>query len=267
MDLANRFGRESEGCGHRHRHVGLPLSIKIARAGFPTGHASTRPSGRGQETQELHRRRQRLGLSRGRRQVQRHDRLGVLATCEYHHICVPTPFTASKDPDVSFIEYAGREVAKYLKPGRLSSSAPRPIPRPPKRSCSRFSTPTGQEGRDKDYFLSFVPERIDPGTTNQHPHHAGRGCGVTRTCTDLTVQFYARSWTRSYRSARPAPRKCPSCSKNIFRSVNIALVNEMAMMCDRMGNLDIWEVINAASSKPSGFMPSIPGPASAATVS
>jgi UDP-N-acetyl-D-glucosamine dehydrogenase len=106
-----------------------------------------------------------------------------------------------------------------------------------------------------------VPERIDPGNhrfnTKTTPVVVG---GVTKACTDLTVDFYSRFVERVVPVSSPRAAEMSKLLENIFRSVNIALVNEMAMMCDRMGNIDIWEVINAASSKPFGYMPFYPGP-------
>jgi len=113
----------------------------------------------------------------------------------------------------------------------------------------------------RDYFLSFVPERIDPGNhkynTKTTPVVVG---GVTKTCTELTVSFYAQFVEKVIPVSSPRAAEMSKLLENIFRSVNIALVNELALMCERMGNIDIWEVIAAASSKPFGFMPFYPGP-------
>ena len=184
----------------------------------------------------------------------------VLASCDIVNICVPTPFTASKDPDVSFIQDAGREIAKHFKPGQLVVLRSTTYPETTEKVLQPILDEPGRKvGRD--YYLSFVPERIDPGNhtfnTKTTPVVVG---GVTKACTDLTVDFYGRFVERVVRVSSPSAAEMSKLLENIFRSVNIALVNEMAMMCDRMGNIDIWEVINAASSKPFGYMPFYPGP-------
>jgi UDP-N-acetyl-D-glucosamine dehydrogenase len=245
-------------------YVGLPLSIEIARAGFPTvgidvdkGKVAAVGACRSfigdvkdSELAEV----VKSGLLTATTDFK------ALAKCDIINICVPTPFTASKDPDVSFIEAAGHEVAKYLKPGQLVILRSTTYPETTEKVLQPILDKTGMKV-GKDYFLSFVPERIDPGSQkfNTHTTPVVVG-GVTKTCTDLTVQFYSRFVDKVLPVSSPKVAEMSKLLENIFRSVNIALVNEMAMMCDRMGNIDIWEVINAASTKPFGYMPFYPGP-------
>jgi UDP-N-acetyl-D-glucosamine dehydrogenase len=245
-------------------YVGLPLSIEIARAGFETVGVDVDKT----KVAAVLKGKSFIGDVKDSdvAEVKRNGKFTattdfkVLASCDIVNICVPTPFTATKDPDVSFIEAAGREVARHFKPGQLVILRSTTYPETTEKVLQPILDCKGRKvGRD--YFLSFVPERIDPGNhrfnTKTTPVVVG---GVTKACTDLTVDFYSRFVERVVPVSSPRAAEMSKLLENIFRSVNIALVNEMAMMCDRMGNIDIWEVINAASSKPFGYMPFYPGP-------
>ncbi len=245
-------------------YVGLPLSIEIGRAGFTTVGVDVDRS----KVAAVRKGKSFIGdvkdsdvreVTKNRKFTATTD-FKVLASCDIVNICVPTPFTASKDPNVSYIEDSGRQVAKYFKPGQLIILRSTTYPETTEKVLQPILDCKGRRvGRD--YFLSFVPERIDPGNhrfnTKTTPVVVG---GVTRACTDLTVDFYDTFVERVVRVTSPRAAEMSKLLENIFRSVNIALVNEMAKMCERMGNLDIWEVINAASSKPFGYMPFYPGP-------
>ena len=245
-------------------YVGLPLSIEIARAGFTTvgvdlDKAKVAAVLKGKSFIGDVKDSDVAEVTKSGKFTATTD-FKVLASCDIVNICVPTPFTASKDPDVSFIQDAGREIAKHFKPGQLVVLRSTTYPETTEKVLQPILDEPGRKvGRD--YYLSFVPERIDPGNhtfnTKTTPVVVG---GVTKACTDLTVDFYGRFVERVVRVSSPSAAEMSKLLENIFRSVNIALVNEMAMMCDRMGNIDIWEVINAASSKPFGYMPFYPGP-------
>ncbi len=245
-------------------YVGLPLSIEIARAGYDCVGIDVDPA----KVKAVNRGKSFIGDVPAEEvaQVVRSGRFrattdfGALAACEVINICVPTPFTPSKDPDVSFIEDAGRRVAEHLKPGRLVILRSTTYPETTEKVLQPILDRTGLKvGRD--YYLSFVPERIDPGnkrfTTRTTPVVVG---GVTRTCTRLSALFYRQFVEQVVPVSSPRVAEMSKLLENIFRSVNIALVNEMAVMCERMGNIDIWEVIAAAATKPFGFMPFYPGP-------
>ncbi len=245
-------------------YVGLPLSIEIARAGYhcvgiDVDEAKARAVNRGKSF---------IGdvPSTDIAEVVRAGQLSattdfsVLEECEVINICVPTPFTPSKDPDVSFIEDAGRRIAEHLRPGRLVILRSTTYPETTEKVLQPILDRTGLKvGRD--YYLAFVPERIDPGnkrfTTRSTPVVVG---GVTRACTRLTALFYRQFVEQVVPVSSPRVAEMSKLLENIFRSVNIALVNELAVMCERMGNIDVWEVIAAASTKPFGFMPFYPGP-------
>jgi UDP-N-acetyl-D-glucosamine dehydrogenase len=182
------------------------------------------------------------------------------AQCDIVNICVPTPFTPSKDPDVSFIVDSGRQVARHLRKGQLIILRSTTYPETTERVLQPILEETGLKA-GRDFYLSFAPERIDPGnhrfTTRTTPVVVG---GLSKNCTRLTALFYGQFVDKVLPVSSPRVAEMSKLLENIFRSVNIALVNELARMCDRMGGLDIWEVIQAASSKPFGFMPFFPGP-------
>ena len=265
MDLANKISEHKArvaviGIGY----VGLPLSVEVARAGYPvTGIDVDR-----RKVAAVKKRRSFIGdvLDRDIAEVVKKGMFDAttdfraLARCDIVNVCVPTPFTASKDPDVTYIEQAGREVARHLKPGQLVILRSTTYPETTEKVLQPILDTSGLKvGRD--YFLSFVPERIDPGNhkfnTRTTPVVVG---GVTRTCTRLTALFYKQFVEKVVTVSSPRVAEMSKLLENIFRSVNIALANELAQMCERMGNVDVWEVIDAASSKPFGYMPFYPGP-------
>jgi UDP-N-acetyl-D-glucosamine dehydrogenase len=182
-----------------------------------------------------------------------------LASVDVIYICVPTPFTPNKDPDISHVLDATKAIAGVLRSGQLiilkSTTFPgttekyvKPILDATRKVCGR------------DYFLAFSPERIDPGnkkwTTANTPVVVG---GMTKACTDLSIAINRRIITEVVPVSSPSVAEMEKLLENIFRSVNIALVNELAQLCDRMG-INVWEVVQAASTKPFGFMPFYPGP-------
>ena len=174
-------------------------------------------------------------------------------------ICVPTPLGKSKEPDVSFITGAADALAGVLHPGQLvvleSTTYPgttQEVLRPRFEACGLTV--------GKELFLAFSPERIDPGNTthtlDRIPKVVG---GVTPACRDLAVTLYSRIIGRVVPVSSAETAEMVKLFENTFRSVNIALVNELAIMCRHLG-LSVWEVIGAAATKPFGFMPFYPGP-------
>lgn len=245
-------------------YVGLPLAVEMARAGFSVVGIDVD----GQKVKAVRDCRSFIGdvPSEDIAEVVHTGRLEATtdykacAGCDIINVCVPTPFTASKDPDVSFIVDSGRLVAKYLKRGQLVVLRSTTYPETTEKVLQPILDSTGLKV-GKDYFLSFAPERIDPGnhkfTTQTTPVVVG---GVTKECTKLTALFYAQFVEKVVPVSSPRAAEMSKLLENIFRSVNIALVNELAQMCERMGGIDVWEVIGAASSKPFGYMPFFPGP-------
>ncbi len=176
------------------------------------------------------------------------------------YICVPTPFTAHKDPDNSYIWDAARQLAKGLRYDQLVILKSTTYPETTEKEVLPILEQTGLKV-GKDFYLAFSPERIDPGnkkfTTENTPIVVG---GVTPQCTEVARLAISQVVKQVHTVSSPRVAEMEKLLENIFRSVNIALVNEMAQLCDRMGGIDIWEVIDAAATKPFGFMPFYPGP-------
>jgi UDP-N-acetyl-D-glucosamine dehydrogenase len=183
----------------------------------------------------------------------------VLRELDAVNVCVPTPLSKQKDPDVSFIVAASRQVAKYLHRGMLVILESTTYPGTTQELILPMLEETGLKvGRD--FFLAFSPERVDPGNprfnTRNIPKVVG---GVTPMCTDVAVRLYRQRLDHVVPVSSPQVAEMVKLLENTFRSVNIGMVNEMALLCARLG-IDVWEVIEAAATKPFGFMPFYPGP-------
>jgi len=182
-----------------------------------------------------------------------------LASADTVNICVPTPLRKTKDPDISYIVAAVKEIQKYLHKEQLIILESTTYPGTTEEVIQPLLEATGLRA-GKDFYLAFSPERVDPGnekyTTKNIPKVVG---GLTGKCTRLAVALYktAKMNTVPVNSARVA--ETVKLLENTFRSVNIGLVNEIALMCHKM-NINVWEVIDAAATKPFGFMPFYPGP-------
>ena len=175
-------------------------------------------------------------------------------------ICVPTPFTENKEPDISYIINATENIARRLRRGQLIILKSTTFPTTTEKYVLPILEGTGLKV-GVDFYLAFSPERIDPGnkkwTVSNTPIIVG---GVTKKCTELASLITSQIVNHVHKVSSPRVAEMAKLLENIFRSVNIALVNELAQLCDRMGGIDIWEVIEAASTKPFGFMPFYPGP-------
>jgi UDP-N-acetyl-D-glucosamine dehydrogenase len=174
-------------------------------------------------------------------------------------ICVPTPLSKTKDPDVSYILSAVGEVQKYLHPGQLVILESTTYPGTTEELILPMLQETGLVA-GKDFFLAFSPERVDPGNrkfgTKNTPRVVG---GITPRCTKIAQLFYEQTISQAVAVSSTKSAEMVKLLENTFRSVNIGLVNEVAVMCDRL-NIDVWEIIDAANTKPFGFMPFYPGP-------
>ena len=182
-----------------------------------------------------------------------------LAGCEAIIVCVPTPLTGSREPDLSYLEAAADHIATILQPGQLVILESTTYPGTTRDLlATRLSAPGREAGTD--FHVAFSPERIDPGRTDYTvkttPKLVG---GLTEACTVKAQQLYEQICERVIPLSGPEAAELSKLLENIFRSVNIALVNELAQLCDRLG-VDVWEVIDAASTKPFGFMRFEPGP-------
>jgi UDP-N-acetyl-D-glucosamine dehydrogenase len=183
----------------------------------------------------------------------------ALAEADTVNICVPTPLRKTKDPDLSYIVNAAEQVAKYLHKDMLIVLESTTYP----GTTEEVLVPMFEQGGLKvgrDIFLAFSPERVDPGnvkyTTKNIPKVVG---GVTPRCTKVAAALYEGVLETVHPVSCATVAETVKLLENTFRSVNIGLVNEIALMCDRMG-IDVWEVIDAARTKPFGFMPFYPGP-------
>ncbi len=187
-------------------------------------------------------------------------RYGRVGELDIIFICVPTPFTPNKEPDITYIEEASKNIAEHLRKGQLIILKSTTFPETTERVVQPILEATGLKV-ESDFNLAFSPERIDPGredfTTGNTPVIVG---GVTERCTQLAVLVCEQIIEKVVPVSSPRTAEMAKLLENIFRSVNIALVNELAQLCDRMGNVDVWEVVQAAATKPFGFMPFFPGP-------
>jgi UDP-N-acetyl-D-glucosamine dehydrogenase len=174
-------------------------------------------------------------------------------------ICVPTPLTPKKDPDMQYIEKTAESIAKTLRRGQLVSLESTTYPGTTDEVLLDLFRQSGLEA-GKDYFLVFSPEREDPGnprfSTRTIPKVVG---GTTAHCLELGVTLYSQVIDKVVPVSSTRAAELVKLLENIYRCVNIALVNELKLLTDRM-DIDIWEVIDAASSKPFGFTPFYPGP-------
>ncbi|MBN1756526.1 nucleotide sugar dehydrogenase [bacterium] len=174
-------------------------------------------------------------------------------------VCVPTPLNKTKDPDVSYILDAFEKVKETLHPGEFIVLESTTYPGTTEELLSPMLEETGLKVGE-DFFLAFSPERVDPGNPvykiKNTPKVVG---GITPKCTEIAAVFYDESIDTVVPVSSTRAAEMVKLLENTFRSVNIGLVNEVALMCDKL-KIDVWEIIEAASSKPFGFMPFYPGP-------
>lgn len=182
-----------------------------------------------------------------------------LAECDVISICVPTPLGKTKDPDMSFVVAATDAVADALRPGQLVVLESTTYP----GTTRELLLPTFERkglAVGEDFFLCFSPERVDPGNARWHTKNTPKVLGgVTARCTELGKLLYERFIDEVVPVSSPESAELAKLLENTFRMINIGLVNEMAVICDKLG-VSVWEVIDAASTKPFGFMKFVPGP-------
>ena len=182
-----------------------------------------------------------------------------LGACEAVIVCVPTPLTSSREPDLTYLLEAAGALAAVLRRGQLVVLESTTYPGTTRERLTPILEESGL-AVGSDFFVAFSPERIDPGRTDYTirttPKLVG---GMTAACTERARQLYALVCDEVVLVSTPEAAELSKLLENVFRSVNIAFVNELAQLCDRLG-IDVWEVIDAASTKPFGFMRFEPGP-------
>ncbi|NWF85710.1 MAG: nucleotide sugar dehydrogenase [Bryobacteraceae bacterium] len=244
-------------------YVGLPLAVEFAKAGFSVTGIDLSPSKVDQlnsgtsyiqdvPTSELAPL-VKSGLLRAT------SDFGVIKDLDTVNIAVPTPLRKTKDPDMSFVVSAAQEIAKHAHPGLLVILESTTYPGTTDELLQPMFEAAGLTV-GKDVFLCFSPERVDPGNpkyqTRNIPKVVG---GITPACTALGALFYSQALETVVPVSSTRVAEMVKLLENTFRMINIGLVNEIAMMCARMG-INVWEVIDAAATKPFGFMPFYPGP-------
>jgi UDP-N-acetyl-D-glucosamine dehydrogenase len=246
-------------------YVGLPLLLEYARTGF-------RAIGFDIDAEKVRRVNdgdsyvQDVPSSELRSQVQDTRRLRAstdfapLAECDTVNICVPTPLRKTKDPDISYIVSAVREIAPRLHRGQLVILESTTYPGTTEEVLLPILEEQSGLKVGRDFFLAFSPERVDPGNARYNTKNIPKVVGgVTPQCTAVAAELYEQSLSTVVRVSSTRVAETVKLLENTFRSVNIGLVNEMALLCDTM-DIDVWEVIEAAATKPFGFMPFYPGP-------
>jgi UDP-N-acetyl-D-glucosamine dehydrogenase len=244
-------------------YVGLPLAVEFARAGFSV-------TGIDLDESKVDR------LNHGESYVQdvptevlrplvESNKLyattdfSVVRDLDTINIAVPTPLRKTKDPDMSYIVSACQETAKHFGPGKLvileSTTYPGTTDELVLPMLQRPDLKVGEQ-----FFLCFSPERVDPGNPKYHTTNIPKVVGgITPECTRLGALLYSQALEKVIPVSSTSVAEMVKLLENTFRMINIGLVNEMALMCDRMG-INVWEVIDAAATKPFGFMPFYPGP-------
>jgi len=174
-------------------------------------------------------------------------------------ICVPTPLTANREPDISFIRSAAEQIAAYLRPGQLITLESTTYPGTTEEVLLPLLEQSGLKVGE-DFFLAHSPERVDPGNARYTTHNTNKIIGGhTEACSEVSAAFYRKSILDVIPVSSPSCAEMVKVFENTFRAVNIALVNELALLCDKM-NLNVWEVVEAASTKPFGMLTFWPGP-------
>lgn len=244
-------------------YVGLPLAVELSKVGFLVRGIDIKEdkvtlvnSGRSDvadiQDEELNR----LVKSGSLKAT---TDFATLKESDVVNICVPTPLSKTKDPDVSFILNAVKQIKSYLHPNQLVVLESTTYPGTTEELLLPILEETGLKA-GRDFFLAFSPERIDPGNPVYKVKNTPRVVGgVTPECTEIATVFYQQFIDEVIPVSSSKSAEMVKLLENTFRSVNIGLVNEVALMCDRLG-IDVWEIIDAAATKPFGYMPFYPGP-------
>ncbi|MBV8811627.1 MAG: nucleotide sugar dehydrogenase [Acidobacteriaceae bacterium] len=244
-------------------YVGLPLAVEFAKAGFEVTGIDVQQS-KVEQVNSGHSYIKDIKNSTFRPLVEggklrATSDFSVIGGLDTIDICVPTPLRKTKDPDMSFVISASDAIATHIHPGLLVMLESTTYP----GTTDELVLPKLQASGLKvgeDFFLCFSPERVDPGNAKYQTANIPKVVGgITPVCTQMGALFYKQALEKVVPVSSTRVAEMVKLLENTFRMINIGLVNELAMMCDRM-NIDVWEVIDAAATKPFGFMPFYPGP-------
>jgi UDP-N-acetyl-D-glucosamine dehydrogenase len=264
QELIDKIERRQARCGVIGLgYVGLPLGLELARAGF-------RVTGIDLDRRKVE------AIAAGRSYIvdvsdaeiaepvrggrfEATDDFAVISELDTINICVPTPLRKTKDPDLTYVVSAVTEIQKYLRPNQLVILESTTYPGTTEEVV-RPALEAGGLRAGVDFALAFSPERIDPGNARFHTRNIPKVVGgVSETCTRVASALYRQSVDTVVPVSSTQVAEMVKLLENTFRSVNIGLVNEIALMCSALG-IDVWEVIEAAKTKPFGFMAFYPGP-------
>jgi UDP-N-acetyl-D-glucosamine dehydrogenase len=244
-------------------YVGLPLAVEFARAGFPVigfdldARKVERVSAGESYVEDVASEELAGAVAAGR--LRASGDFGELARCDVIHVCVPTPLTKTKDPDVSHMARALEDIRKRARSGQLIILGSTTYPGTTHELFVPMLESSGLRV-GHDLAVAFAPERIDPGNRRWRVREVPKVVGgETALCTQLATEVFAAIFDRVVPVSSTRSAEMVKLLENTFRAINIGLANEVALMCDRLG-LDVWEVIEAAATKPYGFMKFLPGP-------
>ncbi len=245
-------------------YVGLPLAITFAKAGFyvigiDSDEEKVEQINEGQSyITDISNAVLRKQVDSGR--LRASSDYSVLSEIDAVSISVPTPLRKTGDPDMSFIASASEQIAPYLHRGMVIVLESSTYPGTTRELVLPNLTANSDLKVGEDFFLAFSPERVDPGrddwTTYNTPKVMG---GITKNCTDVAAAWYGQALETIVPVSTSEVAEMTKLLENTFRMINISMINEMAIMCDRM-DIDVWEVVEAAATKPFGFMKFTPGP-------
>jgi len=244
-------------------YVGLPLAVELAREGFRVTGVESNP----EKCAKVNRGQSYVGdvsseavaglVTSGH--LRATDDYAVLADADVAIICVPTPLGKAKDPDISYIVAAADDLARYIHSGMLIVLESTTYPGTTEEILLPRIIDNGYQVGE-NLFLAYSPERVDPGNQRYGIRNTPKVVGgMTPACLEVATALYRTTVDTVVTVSSPAVAELTKILENTFRAVNIGLVNELAMICHRLG-IDVWEVIEAASTKPFGFMPFYPGP-------
>jgi UDP-N-acetyl-D-glucosamine dehydrogenase len=244
-------------------YVGLPLAVELAQTGFSVVGIDVQQSkvdsiNRGESyIQDVPTSVLKPLVEAGK--IRATADFASVAKLDTINICVPTPLRKTKDPDMSYIVRSCEEIAKHFHAGMLVILESTTYP----GTTDELMLPMFEAGGlkvGKDFFLCFSPERVDPGNPNFQTKNIPKVVGgITAECTEIGASFYRQALETVVPVGSTRVAEMVKLLENTFRMINIGLANEIALMCDRMG-INVWEVIDAAATKPFGFMPFYPGP-------